>query len=431
MSKLSPTMSDGVIDTWLVKEGDKVKENQPLFTVATDKATMESSSPRDGTIHKIVIPAGGKAQVDQMVALLAEEDDNHDILQAAHAKWVAEDLEKFAVEPAPVAPNSPVPSTPDAPRPSAGGLAEPAFAPPPPLASYDFSAFDLPAGGRIAVSPLARKIAAAKGIDLAGVKGSGPGGRIMERDLAAGPDLGIAFGGREVPEDTLPGSYTEETLSRMRSVIAKRLQESKTFIPHFYISQDVNVEPLVALREQLNNLGLKVSFNDFVVKATALALRENPAMNSGFNSVNGTIVHYETVDISIAVSLPEGLITPIVRLADYKNLGQISTEVKSLASRARAGKLQPEEYVGGSFTISNLGMYGVSGFVGIINPPQGGILSVGGIEDKPVIKNGAVVAGKQMTLTLSADHRVIDGADGAKFIKSIQKFLENPAALLL
>jgi pyruvate dehydrogenase E2 component (dihydrolipoamide acetyltransferase) len=253
----------------------------------------------------------------------------------------------------------------------------------------------------------------------------------MSRDLCKGqPSAAIPFGVKKTPT-IAPGTYEEIPLTPMRKVVGQRLQQSKSFIPHFYVSQAIDAEPMITLRDQLKNVGHKITFNDLVVRATALALKDHPEMNSGFNTVNNTIIRFQTVDISVAVSVPAGLITPIVRHADYKNLGQISSEVKLLAQKAKDGKLLREEYVGGSFTISNLGMFGVSGFIGVINPPQAGILCVGGIEDRAVVKNGAVIPGKVMTLTLSADHRVVDGTDGARFIKTLQKLLENPASLVL
>jgi pyruvate dehydrogenase E2 component (dihydrolipoamide acetyltransferase) len=217
----------------------------------------------------------------------------------------------------------------------------------------------------------------------------------------------------------------------MRKVIAERLQQSKSFIPHFYVTQTVDVEPMMQLREQLKVGGLKVTFNDILVRAVALTLRAHPIINSGFNSATHSIIRFKTVDISIAVSVPEGLITPIIRHADYKNLGQIATETKILAQKAKMGKLAREEYVGGSFTISNLGMFGITQFQGIINPPQAAILSVGGIEERAIVRQGVVVPGKVMTLSISADHRVIDGVDAATFLKALQQLLENPALLLV
>ncbi len=310
-------------------------------------------------------------------------------------------------------------------------MRQPAFVPEPPLQNYTFEG---PAGsveGHLLASPLAKNLAKERGIDLSTVKGTGPRGRIVSRDLDLGqPAAAVTFGRREVPS-LPPGSYEEEPLSPMRKVIARRLQDSKTFIPHFYVRQEVHADALVETREQLKKGGLKVSINDFIVRACALVLREHPEVNSGFNSTSSNIIRFKTVDISIAVSLKHGLITPILRHADYKNLGQISTEVKLLAEKAREGKLAREEYMGGSFTISNMGMYGISDFLAVINPPQAAILAVSAIEEKAVVREGQLMPGKVLTLTLSVDHRVIDGADAAKFIKSVQKFLENPALLLL
>ena len=228
-----------------------------------------------------------------------------------------------------------------------------------------------------------------------------------------------------------PGSYEELPLTPMRKVIGQRLQEAKTFIPHFYVTQEILADKMVEMRAELAQAGLKISFNDCVLRAAALALREHPAINSGFNSTTSSIIRFQTIDISVAVSIAAGLITPIVRHADYKNLGQLSLEVKDLALRAKEGKLARQEYMGGSFTLSNLGMYGISEFSGIINPPQACILAVAGIQDRPIVKEGKVVPGKTMNLTVSADHRVVDGTDVAKFLKTLQKFLENPSLLLL
>jgi pyruvate dehydrogenase E2 component (dihydrolipoamide acetyltransferase) len=240
----------------------------------------------------------------------------------------------------------------------------------------------------------------------------------------------VTFGRQERPK-VAPGTYEEEKMSPMRKVIAQRLQAAKTFIPHFYVTMEVRAEKLLDAREQMKSLGHKISINDFIVRACALALREHPEVNSGFNSAEQTLIRFKTVDISVAVAVKDGLITPIVRHADYKNLGEISAEIKVLAQKAKEGKLQKEEYVGGSFTVSNLGMYGVSDFVGIINPPQAALLAVGAIEDRAVIEDHIVVPGEVMRLTLSGDHRVIDGAIGAQFLQTIKKFLENPTSLLM
>lgn len=429
MPKLSPTMEEGTITKWHKKVGDHVKAGEVLFEVATDKATVEHSALDEGYLRKILVEEGKEAVVNQPVAIFTEKSEESiegyvpEVLikkEATAPKAAAEPAAGEAKEAAPKAQEAR----------TGAAFQQPAFVPEAPLSSYEFPSADH-AEGHLRASPLAKKLAEEKGIDLGTVKGSGPQGRIVSRDLAKGqPAAKVPFGCKGVPI-TAPGTYEEIPLTPMRKVVGQRLQQSKTFIPHFYVAQDINAEAMVAIRDQLKEIGHKVTFNDFVVRAVALALREHPEMNSGFNSVTNSIIRFKTIDISIAVSVPAGLITPIVRHADYKNIGQISSEVKVLAQKAKDGKLSREEYVGGSFTISNLGMFGVSAFVGVINPPQAGILSIGGIEDKPVIKNGQVVPGKVMTITLSADHRVVDGSDGAKFIKTVQKYLENPASLVL
>lgn len=431
MAKLSPTLENGTLAKWSKKVGDKIEEGESIAAVETDKATMEYQATAEmaGHLHAIVLEEGQIAPVGAVIAIVKEEGDTEEALADAVAKA------KAALKPATPAKDqlSDLPTAPkeEPKNPTGPGLSQPRFVPAPALTEFDFSVFTAPLGDRILASPLARKIAKEKGIDLSRIKGSGPGGRIVEADLTAkNPDLTALFGPKRVPH-TLPGSYHEEPMSSMRKVIGKRLQESKTFIPHFYVAQEVDMGPVSALREQLAAHGLKISFNDFVVKAVALALKEVPALNSGYNSETASIIRFETIDISVAVSIPDGLITPIVRLADQKNIGHISNEVRELATKARKHTLKPEEFTGGSFTISNLGMYGVTEFVGIINPPQAGILSVGGIEEKPVVKNGQIAIGKVMKIFLSADHRVVDGSDGALFIKSVQKYLETPAILLV
>ena len=426
MPKLSPTMEEGVLAKWHKKEGDYVKAGDVMFEVATDKATIEHAALDPGFVRKILVKEGGSALVNQPLAIFTEKQEE------SIEGYKPEGVEAKAAQIAPaleVKKEQPVAMSKTPTQPHLSGLQEPAFVPAAPPKSAPFKS--TATQGRVPASPLAKKMAEQKGIDISTVQGSGPGGRVMSRDIDLGqPNLPLTFGRQETP-NIAPGSFEEETLTPMRKVIGQRLQASKTFIPHFYITQEVRAERLIDSREQLKNMGHHISINDFIVKACAIALREHPDVNSGFNSVNQTIIRFKTVDVAIAVGLDNGLITPIVRYADYKNLGQISQEVKSLVKKAKDGKLQPEEYTGGSFTISNLGMLGISHFVAVINPPQAAILAIGGIEDKAVIEDGEVVAGKVMTLTLSADHRVIDGVAGAKFIKTVQKFLENPATLVL
>ena len=419
MPKLSPTMEEGTIAKWKKKEGDFVKAGDVLFDIATDKATVEHAVLDGGYLRKIIVKEGQSAIVNQAVAIFTEKKE--------------ESIEGYQPEGA-VAKAVPAPAvvqTAEA-KPVAAvvssGLVQPTFVPEKPLEHYDFGKVSQ---GYVPASPLAKRLAKEKGIDLSTIRGTGPGHRVVSEDLALGqPDLPVTFG-RQGRPTIAPGTFEEEKLSPMRKIISERLQASKTFIPHFYVTMEVRAERLVDLREQLKNLGHKISVNDFVVRACALALREHPAVNSGFNSSNQTLIRFKTVDIAIAVALPDGLITPIVRHADYKNLGEISAEVKMLAQKAKEGKLQREEYAGGSFAISNLGMYGVSDFVGIINPPQAALLAVGAVEDRAVVEGREVVPGKVLRITLSGDHRVIDGAVGAQFLMTVKKYLENPTALTL
>lgn len=430
MPKLSPTMEEGTIAKWHKKIGEFVKADELLMEVATDKATVEYNSLDAGWLRKILVPDGGSAVVNQAIAIFTEEKEENiegykptGIEPKAPQKNAAPETaptgEKAAAAPAqPAAPQT-------------KGLQQPAFVPELPLDNYQFAYPTETLEKRILASPLARKLAKEKGLDLTTVKGTGPDKRIVSGDLEkAQPAGAMAFGHREEPQ-MAPGIYEEEALSPMRKVIGQRLQESKTFIPHFYVQQTMDAEPMVATRAQLGNLGIKVSVNDIILRACALALRQHPNINSGFNSVNQTVIRYKTIDIAVAVSVGGGLITPIVRHADFKNLGELSVEVKSLAKRAKDGKLEPQEYKGGSFTISNLGMFGVSNFQAIINPPQAALLAISSIQEVPVVKNGVVVPGKTINLTLSADHRVIDGVAAAEFLRTLQNYLENPAGLLI
>lgn len=425
MPKLSPTMQRGTIAKWHKKEGDKVEAGDLLLEVATDKATIEYNALDDGYIRKIMVREGGDAEVNQPIAVLSLTPN--------------EDISNYQVPSPPPQQEAPMKKTPLPPqeeRPISQPRIEnspshPTFTPEPPLSHYEFP---FPSGEkekRIDASPLAKKLAKEKGIDLSTVKGSGPRGRVTSQDLDLGqPDQSVTFGRRQTPL-LPPGSFEEIPLSPMRKVVGERLQGSKQSIPHIYVDMVVDAGPLAIAREQLKQGNIKISVNDFVIRATALALRDHPQCNSGFHGAHQSILHFKTIDICVAVAVDGGLITPIVRHADYKNLGEISLEVKELSARARAGKLKPEEYKGGSFTISNLGMVGVRSFAAIINPPQAAILAVGAIEECPVIKEGQVIPGKRMTLTLSADHRVIDGYEAALFLKSIQKYLENPSLLIV
>jgi len=428
MPKLSPTMEEGTIAKWHKKEGDQVESGDLLIEVATDKATVEYNALDGGWLKKILIPEGKGAIVNQAIAIFTEEaKESIDGYKPTGVQPEKPQPKKEAV----VSDEQSVATKEHAEQRSGASYRQPDFIPEQPLTNYQFESPEVAANKRIAASPLAKKLAKEKGLDLSTLKGSGPSGRIVSKDLErAQPSGTVAFSRREAPQDA-PGSYEEVALTPIRKVIAQRLQESKSFIPHFYVQQTVDAQPLIAIRDQLAAFEVKVTFNDLIVRAAALALTEHPNINSGFNSANQSIIMFKTIDISIAVSLPTGLITPIVRHADFKNVGEISLEIKNLAKRAKEGKLEPHEYKGGSFTVSNLGMYGVTDFQAIINPPQAAILAVSGILDTPVIKNGQVVPGKTMNLTLSVDHRVIDGAAAADFMKTLKRIVENPAVVLV
>lgn len=428
MPKLSPTMEEGAIAKWHKKVGDHVEAGDVLIDVSTDKATVEHSALDGGWLRKILIPEGEAAIVNQPIAIFTEE--KNESIEGYKPTGVSP--EKPEVKPEEEAPRKEkAAAQATTPAPAKGvALSQPAFVPEPPLEEYEFTSPTEMAEERIRATPLARKLAKEKGLDLSTVKGTGPHQRIVSNDLQlAQPSGAIVFGKREAPKIT-PGTYEEEKLSPMRKVIAQRLQEAKSFIPHIYVQQTINVRALISLREQLANFEVKVSYNDLIVRACALALREHPVINSGFNSVNQTIIRFKTIDIAVAVNVKEGLVTPIVRHADYKNVMELSLEIRNLAKRAKEGKLELHEYKGGSFTISNMGMYGVTSFQAIINPPQAAILAVSGIQEVPIVKNGAIEVGNVMNLTLSADHRVIDGAVGASFMQTLKKYLENPAVLL-
>lgn len=424
MPKLSPTMEEGTIATWHKKVGDFVEVGDVLLEIATDKATVEYTALDSGFLKKIIVPDNGSAVVNQAIAVLTEnKDDSIEGYQPTGYTPLAKEQKQDKIQESSSETLNPLTEK--------STYKKAAFQPEPPLENYQFSFPSDSVENRVLSTPLARKIAKDEGLDISSVKGSGPHGRVLKEDLDKAQALSAFSFGRGKSPTEAAGSFTEVPLTPMRKVIAERLQDAKSFIPHFYVQQTVHVDALVDLREQLRILDLKVSFNDFIVRAASLALRKHPGVNSGFNSVNNTVIYFKTIDISIAVNIPEGLITPIIRHADFKNLGEISAEIKSLAARAKAGKLKPEEYKGGSFTISNMGMYGVSGFQAIINPPQAAILAISGIQDMPIVKNGVVVPGKVMTISLSADHRVVDGALAAEFLKTVQYYLETPASLLL
>lgn len=382
MPKLSPTMEAGEIVKWHKKEGDAVAADELLFEVSTDKATVEYNSLDAGFLRKILVSEGKEAKVNEPIAVFTET------LEESIEGYVSEKVKE-----APQITTKPI----EAVQPTRAA----------------------PSTDRLAASPLAKKIAQQKGIDLVHIQGSGPGGRIVARDLES------------TPQKVESGSYVEEPLSAIRKVIARRLQQAKQEIPHIYVMIEVDAEHLFSLRDQLLTEDFKVSFNDLVLKACAEALKKHPNINIGFNAKNNSIMHYKTIDIAVAVVTDFGLLTPIIRNADHKTLKDIAQEIRQLVKKSKDGKLQPQEFQGGSFTVSNLGMYMVDEFIPIVNPPQAAILGVASIRDKAIVKNGLIVPGKMMKLIMSVDHRVIDGVPAAEFLQTLKKILENPSTLLL
>ncbi|HFD16637.1 MAG TPA: pyruvate dehydrogenase complex dihydrolipoamide acetyltransferase [Rhodospirillales bacterium] len=428
MPALSPTMTEGNLSRWLKKEGEKVSPGDVIAEIETDKATMEVEATDEGILGKILVPEGTEGvPVNTPIALLLEEGEDPSVLEQAAPGGAPAAPPPTAEAPAPAAPTPPAEarSTPSAAAPVA-----------PTAASAP-----APEGERIFASPLARRMAERAGIDLRTIRGSGPHGRIVKADV----ERAIAARVEVVPSERAPtpapaaapaaapaGAYEEIPLSTMRKVIAKRLTEAKRDIPHFYLTIDCVLDPLLDLRKRLNErpgAEYKLSVNDFVIKAVALAIREVPDVNASWGG--DRIYRYRDIDISVAVAIPGGLITPIVRKADQKGLATISAEMKEMAARAREGKLLPEEYQGGGFSISNLGMYGIREFAAVINPPQACILAVGAGEKRPVVRDGALAVATVMTVTLSVDHRVVDGALGARFLQAFKALVEDPLALLL
>jgi pyruvate dehydrogenase E2 component (dihydrolipoamide acetyltransferase) len=421
MPALSPTMTEGTLARWLKKEGERVVAGDVIAEIETDKATMEVEAVDEGVLGKILVPDGTVGvKVNAPIAVLIEE---------------GETVGDTAAKPLPAA----VPPTPALPR-EGGGRSVVA----------NGHAAD---GHRVFASPLARRMAKQSGIDLAGIKGSGPQGRIVRADIEAASTRPAvapaqvavpAAPAAPVPPPPVPAAaaaaitapHQKIPNSSMRKVIARRLTEAKQTVPHFYLSIDIELDALLKLRAELNArsakegpAAFKLSVNDLIIKASAVALRRISKVNASYTEDN--ILVYDDVDISVAVAIPDGLITPIIRRADQKGLAVISLEMKELAAKARAGKLKPEEFQGGGFSISNLGMYGVREFSAIINPPQGAILAVGAGEQRPVVKAGALAIATMMTCTLSVDHRVVDGALGAEWLAAFKAIIEDPLSLML
>ena len=434
MPALSPTMTEGNLARWLKKEGDEVHSGDVIAEIETDKATMEYEAVDEGRIGKIIVPEGAQGiKVNQPIAVLLEEgEDASSLAKFAGAPVSGKPVARSETAPPPLPPEpktepAPEPTAQPAPRPAANG-----------------------GEGRVFASPLARRMAQHAGLDLGAIRGSGPNGRVVKADIdrtLAGPAAARARPPAPARVPGIPASapvfakeqvlalagnppYTEKPHSAMRRVIARRLSESKQTVPHFYLSVDCVIDDLLKMRKTLNaKSDTRISVNDFAIRAAALALRQVPAANASWS--DDAILLWERVDVAVAVALDDGLITPIVEAADQKGLAQIAKETKDLAERARAGKLKLEEFQGGTFSISNLGMFGIREFSAVINPPQGCILAVGAGEQRPVVRDGQLAVATVMTCTLSCDHRVVDGAVGAQFLAAFKKLVEDPLTMLL
>ncbi len=449
MPKLSDTMSVGTLLKWLKKEGDVVKSGDMLAEVETDKATMELESFFDGTLLRIFAPAGSQVALGAPLCAIGKPGETVDAPSGAAPAAAATPKAATAA----ASSDKDTASTSTAAKNEVQG--QPAAATPPakpaaPAGQATATASTAPAsadGARVKISPLARKLATEKGIDPARVSGSGPGGRIVRLDILAAEKNGSAKAGSPAPAGksaSVPsgpshfakGPIQEERtvpVSNMRGAIARRLVESKTQLPHFYLEIEIDAGPLLALREQLNTglekEGVKLSVNDFILKASAEALRRVPQANGSWEG--DKIRYFAAAHVSFAVAIEDGLITPVIRDTHLKNVFQISTEAKALGKLAKEKKLKPDQFTGGTFCVSNLGMMGIPKFSAIINPPNAAILAVGTTVKKPVVKNDQIVIGQTMTLTLSCDHRVVDGAVGAHYLNALKTFLESPALLLV
>jgi pyruvate dehydrogenase E2 component (dihydrolipoamide acetyltransferase) len=422
MPALSPTMTEGNLAKWLKKEGDSISAGDVIAEIETDKAVMEVEAVDEGVLAKVLVPEKTQGvKVNQLIAVLKEDGDSDKDVEELVSKFAnnnaqaAKKESASAKEPEPAAPSSPAAVAPTA------------------------------HGDRVFASPLAKRIAGQEGVDIAAIAGSGPKGRVIKADvLAAKGQGGAASAGFAMPATTsmAAGRNAQESIaephSTMRQVIAKRLLESKQKVPHFYLTQDIRLDKLMAERAQINAAApldkegkpaYKVSVNDLVIKAVACCLRDHPEVNSAWT--DEAMLRYTNVDVSVAVAIDGGLITPIVKNADQKGIVTISQEMKQLAQRAKKNQLAPEEFQGGGFSISNLGMYGMKDFKAIINPPQSSILAIGAGEERPVVVNGELKVGIVMTVSLSCDHRVVDGAAAAEFMASFKKYMETPILMLV
>ncbi|HEU0253501.1 MAG TPA: pyruvate dehydrogenase complex dihydrolipoamide acetyltransferase [Pyrinomonadaceae bacterium] len=427
MPKLSPTMEEGQISRWLKKEGDKVSMGEPLAEIDTDKATMEMQALANGVLRKILIGEGQSAPLGQTIAIIGEANEDIASLVSEAPAAAAPKQEEKKEEPAQKQ-EQPAPAQPQAKAAAAATAAQPARV-------DNGRPTD---SGRMIVSPLAARMAAEAGIDLRSLQGSGPGGRIIKRDIEA------AISQPKTAPQTFPRAvetgrfqqagaspYHDEPASEIRKVIAKRLVTSLGPVPHFFLTTEIEMDRAAEMRKGINALDpeLKISVNDIIIKVAAAALIQHPAVNASFQEK--IVRYYERADVGVAVAIEDGLITPVIRSADQKSLSEIAAEVRELAERARSRRLKPEEYTGATFSVSNLGMFGIDEFTAVINPPEGAILAIGAMTQKPVVRDNEIVVRQMMRVTMSCDHRVIDGATGAKFLQTFKKILENPLYLVV
>jgi pyruvate dehydrogenase E2 component (dihydrolipoamide acetyltransferase) len=415
MPKLSDTMTEGVVAEWHKKVGEEVESGELLAEIETDKATMEFESFQDGVLLHIGVEKGGTAPVDSVLCILGDEGEDFAELLASADAAEAPDPQEEAPAPAPTPAPVPVAAPAPAPAPAPAAAPTPSTAAPAPAPAV--------VNERVKASPLAKRLAEERGLSLSLIPGSGEGGRIVKRDVEA-------FVGGASSAANAVERYTEVGVSQMRKTIARRLAESKFTAPNFYLSVTIDMGAAMTARKAINDRGPhRVSFNDMVVKAVAIALKNHPAVNSSW--LDDRIRYNEHVHIGVAVAVEDGLLVPVVRHANAKTFGEIGTEVRDFAQKAKDKKLQPSDWEGNTFTISNLGMFGIEDFTAIINPPDACILAVGGIQNMPVVKDGAVVPGHTMKVTLSCDHRVVDGATGAAFLNEVKQNLENPVLMLV
>ncbi|WP_462251508.1 pyruvate dehydrogenase complex dihydrolipoamide acetyltransferase [Ekhidna sp.] len=419
MPKMSDTMEEGVIASWLKKKGDTVESGDILAEVETDKATMELEAYEDGTLLYTAVSEGNGVPVDGIIAIIGEAGADYESLLKAEEQGSSSAPVEEVKEEAPVSTASAAPAA-------------------TPVAAAPVASTTASSNGRIKASPLAKKIASEKGIDLAQVNGSGTDGRIVKKDVeeftpSAQPQATSTATAQ--PSVSIPQVVGEERsekveLSQMRKVIAKRLSDSKFAAPHFYLTMEINMDKAIEARKSMNEVApVKISFNDMVVKAASAALRQHPDVNVSW--MGDHMVKHSHIHMGIAVAIPDGLIVPVVRFADNKSLSHISAEVRELAQKAKDKKLQPEEFSGNTFTISNLGMFGIEEFTAIINPPDACIMAVGGIKETVVVKNGEMKPGNVMKVTLSCDHRAVDGAVGSAFLKTFKELMEDPVRILI